>query len=148
MLPLSASLQNTSISLFVCVCVCVCESLRHVRLFVTPWTITCQVFLSMEFSRQEYWSELPFASPGDLPDPRLKPRSPEFQADSLLAVLPRSSFVYTMQSSWKSLIQSLWKSLIQRMFVFSEDRGQKTASEPTQGIFLLIHFRRLCLGIL
>ena len=38
-------------------------------LFVTPWTVTPQVLLSMEFSRQEYWSGLPFSSPGDLPDP-------------------------------------------------------------------------------
>ena len=47
----------------VCVCVCVCESLSHVRLFATPWTIACQVRLSMAFSRQEYWSGLPFPSP-------------------------------------------------------------------------------------
>ena len=39
--------------------------------------------LSMEFSRQEYWSRLPFSSPGDLPDPEIKPRSPALQADSL-----------------------------------------------------------------
>ena len=46
---------------------CVCESLSRVRLFVTQWTIACQVTLSMRFSRQEYWSGLPFPSPGDLP---------------------------------------------------------------------------------
>ena len=45
------------------VCVCVCESLSHVRLFATPWTIACQVRLSMAFSWQEYWSGLPFPSP-------------------------------------------------------------------------------------
>ena len=44
--------------------------------------------LSMEFSRQEYWSELPFSSPGDLPDPGIKPRSPTLWADSILAELP------------------------------------------------------------
>ena len=44
----------------------------HVRLFATPWTVACQVPLSMEFSRQEYWSGLPFPSPGDLPDPGIK----------------------------------------------------------------------------
>ena len=49
----------------------------------TPWTVTCQVPLSLEFSRQEYWSELPFPSPGDLPNPGVKPRSPALQADSL-----------------------------------------------------------------
>ena len=45
---------------------CVCQSLSRVRLFVTPWTAACQSPLSREFSRQKYWSELPFPSPGDL----------------------------------------------------------------------------------
>ena len=49
----------------------------------TPWTVTCQVPLSMGFSRQEHWSGLPFSSPGDLPEPRIEPRSPASQADSL-----------------------------------------------------------------
>ena len=44
--------------------------------------------LSMEFSKQEYWSGLPFPSPGDLPDPGMEPRSPTLQADSLLSELP------------------------------------------------------------
>ena len=51
-----------------CVCVCVC-SLSRVLLFVTPWTLAQQSPLSMEFSRQEYWSELQFPTPEDLPDP-------------------------------------------------------------------------------
>ena len=50
--------------------------------FSTPWTAQ-QSPLSMEFSRQEYWSGLPFPSPVDLPDPGIKPRSPAFQAESL-----------------------------------------------------------------
>ena len=52
------------------------KSLSHVWLFVTPWTVANQAPLSMGFSRQEYWSGLPFLSPGDLPDPGLEPRSP------------------------------------------------------------------------
>ena len=44
--------------------------------FVTPWTTAGQTPLSMEFSRQEYWNKLPFPSPGDLPDPEIKPVSP------------------------------------------------------------------------
>ena len=54
-------------------------------LSVTPWTVACQAPQSMEFkfSRQEYWSGLPFPSPGDLPDPGIKPWSPALQADSL-----------------------------------------------------------------
>ena len=50
--------------------------LSRVQLFVTPWTVTHQAPLSMEFSRQEYWNGLPFLFPGDLPDPVIKPRSP------------------------------------------------------------------------
>ena len=59
----------------VCVCVCVC-ALSHVPLFAQLWTIAHRVPLSMGFSRQEYWSELPFPPPGDLPDPGIKPMSP------------------------------------------------------------------------
>ena len=52
---------------------------------MTPWTVAYQAPPSMGFSRQEYWSGLPFPSPGDLPDPGIKPRSPtlQFQADTL-----------------------------------------------------------------
>ena len=50
---------------------------------MTPWTLAPQVPLSMGFSRQEYWSRLPFPSPGDLPDPGIEPRSPALQADTL-----------------------------------------------------------------
>ena len=52
-----------------------CSLLSHVRLFATPWTVARQALLSMEFSRQEYWSELPFPPPGDLPNPGIKPAS-------------------------------------------------------------------------
>ena len=52
-------------------------------LSATPWTVAHQAPLSMGFYRQEYWSGLPFSSPGDLPNPRIKPRSPTLQADSL-----------------------------------------------------------------
>ena len=55
-----------------------CAMLSHfsrVRLFATPWTVACQASLSMEFSRQEYWSEKLFPSPGSLPDPGIEPAS-------------------------------------------------------------------------
>ena len=53
----------------------------------TPWTVAIQASLSMGFSRQEYWSGLPLPSPGDLPNPGIKPGSPALQADSLLTKL-------------------------------------------------------------
>ena len=59
----------------------------HVTLFATPWTVAWQASLSMIFSRQEYGSRLPFPSPGDLPNPGIKRRSPALQTDSLPIVL-------------------------------------------------------------
>ena len=64
------------------------KSLSRVRLFVTPLTAASQAPPSMGFSRQEYWSELPFPSPGDLPDPGIEPRSPALQADTLTSEPP------------------------------------------------------------
>ena len=52
------------------------KSLSRIRLFVTPWTVAYHAPPSMGFSRQEYWSGLPFPSPGDLPDPGIEPGSP------------------------------------------------------------------------
>ena len=81
--------------IYICVCVyiyvCMCifvvvtQLLSHVQLFTTPWTIAHQVPLSMEFYRKEYCSRVPFPTPGDLPNPRIKPISPALQADSLLS---------------------------------------------------------------
>ena len=53
-----------------------------------PWTVACQAPLSMEVSRQEYWSGKPFPFLGDLPNPGIKPESPTLQADSLLSEPP------------------------------------------------------------
>ena len=57
-------------------------------LFATPWIVAYQAPPSMGFSRQEYWSGLPFPSPGDLPDPGIEPRSPTLQADTLTSEPP------------------------------------------------------------
>ena len=59
------------------------QSLSRVWLFVTPWTVARQAPLSMGFPRQEYWSGLPVASPGDLPDPGIELTSSASQVDSL-----------------------------------------------------------------
>ena len=59
------------------------KPLSRVWLFTTPWTVAYQALWSMGFSRQEYWSGLPFPSPGDLPKPRIEPRSPALQTDAL-----------------------------------------------------------------
>ena len=64
---------------------------NHVRVFATPWGIACQAPLPMEFSKQEYWSGLSFPSPGDLPNPGIKPRSHSLQTDSLPSEPPGKS---------------------------------------------------------
>ena len=56
--------------------------------FVIPWAVALQASLSMGFSRQEYWNELPFPSPGDLPNPGIEPGSLAFQADALTSEPP------------------------------------------------------------
>ena len=64
------------------------KSLSRLRLFATLWTVAYQAPLSMGFSRQEYWSGLPFPSPGDLPDSGIEPGSPALEADALTSEPP------------------------------------------------------------
>ena len=64
------------------------KSLSRVRLFVTPWTAAHQAPQSMGFSKQEYWSGLPFPSPGDLPNPGIEPGSPALEANTLTSEPP------------------------------------------------------------
>ena len=64
------------------------KSLSRVRLFAAPWTVAYQAPPSMGFSRQEYWSGLPFPSPGDLPNSGIEPRSPALQTDALPSEVP------------------------------------------------------------
>ena len=71
----------------VCVCVCVCV-FNCVQLFATTRTVAHQAPLSTGFSRQEYWSGLPFPSPRNLPDPGIKPKSPALEADALTSEPP------------------------------------------------------------
>ena len=70
------------------------KSLSRVWLFATLWTIDYQAPPSMGFSRQEYWSGLPFPSPGDLPDPGTEPGSSALQADALLSEPPGKPMRY------------------------------------------------------
>ena len=87
------------------------KSLSRVRLFVTLWTIARQALLSMGFSRQEYWSGLPFPSPGDLPDPGIEPRSPALRADALTSEPPGKPSHTVSQGKRVDLLSSIWTSL-------------------------------------
>ena len=102
----------------------------------------------MEFSRQEYWSGLPFPSPGDLPEPGIKPRSPALQADPLPSEPPWKPPNFLKQPSFPSLpffltcwrIKRLWKSLqdigagtnISRVLLFANWISHKTVNGNTQ----------------
>ena len=74
------------------------KSLSRVWFFATPWTVAHQASPSMGFSRQEYWSGLPVPSPGDLPNPGIKPRSPALQAGILTSEPPGKKFLQLILS--------------------------------------------------
>ena len=81
--------RETVVHMKAIVCECA-HLLGHVQLFVTPWTVTPQTPLSMGFSRQEYWSGLPFSPPADLPDPGIElasPLSPALAGRFMMAVI-------------------------------------------------------------
>ena len=90
----SKSSQSTELSFLCYIAVSEWKMLNRVQLFATPWIVTHQASLSMEFSRQEHWSGLPFPFPRDLPNPGIKPRSPAFQADSSLSEPPGKPVLY------------------------------------------------------
>ena len=82
--------------------------------FVTSWTTAYHAPPSMGFSRQEYWSGLPFPSPGDLPDPGIKPWSPTLQADSLPTEPPGKPFyctqtLFSLPSNHMSFVSSFFR---------------------------------------
>ena len=87
-----------------CACVCVCtrvRALNRAQLFVTPWTVAHQASLSTGFSRQEYWSGLPFSPPGNLPNPGIEDGSPTRQADSLSSEPPgKPTQIYGQTVCW------------------------------------------------
>ena len=74
-------------------CACV---LSDVRVFATLWAVAHQSPLSMEFSRQEYWSGFPFTPPGDLPNPGIEPTSPALASRSFTTAPPRKPSVITV----------------------------------------------------
>ena len=117
------SLLGTSVYISVCVCVRVCahtcdQSLNHAQLFATPWIVAHQIPLSMEFSRQEYWSGLPFPIPRIFPTQGLNPCLLcllQWQSDSLLGLSQREliGLIKGMCSSWEPCIQGLVDLIVQ-----------------------------------
>ena len=82
---------DTTSYIEICVCVCVCVCVSRSVVFAALWTVAHLVTLSMEFSRQQYWSGLPFRSSRELLNSEIKPRSPTLQADSLPSEPPGKS---------------------------------------------------------
>ena len=77
---------------------------------MTLWTVACQAPLSMEFSRREYWSGLPFPSPGDLPNAVIEPGSPALQADALPSEPPGKPQACEVENQIKGLTRKTpWK---------------------------------------
>ena len=107
----------------------VVESLNRLSL-VTPWTVAWQAPLSMGFSRQEHWSELPFPSPGDLPDPGIGSGYPALQAISLPTELPGKPLPNTKTQILIILIlqMRIKKKCVQDL---SEDRSRRKKVTPT-----------------
>ena len=109
-----------------------CYSLSHVRLSAIPWTVAHQATLSMGFSRQEYWSGLPVPSPGDLPDPGIKSRSPALQGDMLPSEPPgKSSSLLKNDRKCPSTHGTLKK--------WEEYTTCKNANQPNYQILLIFH---------
>ena len=110
--------------------------LSHVRLFATPWTVAFQAPPSMGFSRQEYWSGLPFPSPGDLPNPGIEPGSPTLQADTLPSEPPGKLML--RESSHKKT-NTAWIHLheISKIIKFIETESRMWGEEKNEKIYLM-----------
>ena len=115
----------------------------HVQLFVTPWTVTLQALLPMEFSRQEYWSGLPCPPPWDIPNPGREPRSTALQADSLPSEPPGNLITvpdWVTELNWTelklSLVMAGGLSCPMVCGIFSLPPGIKLTSPALEGGFL------------
>ena len=98
------------------------KSLSRVRLYVTPWTVAYQAPLSMGFSRQEYWSGLPFSSPRDLPNPGIKPGFPALEADALTSEPPGKPSAYgcLINIWWWPWLHRRYLSVHRKMIKYSK----------------------------
>ena len=96
----------------------VVELLVHLQIFCNPWTVAHQAFLSMWFSRLEYWNGLPSLFPGDLLDPGIEPWSPALQEDSLLSELQERHMAFIILTYFQS-VYFLQRFYHKWIFIFS-----------------------------
>ena len=106
------------------------KRLSRVRLFTTPWTVACQTPLSMGFSRQEYWSGLPFPSPEDLPDPGIEPGSSALEADDLTSEPPGKLSQYMQKNQLTKFNIYSWQKNVSHLEIEEkkEKQGTRVAS--------------------
>ena len=108
--------------------------ISHIQLFATPWTIAHQAPLFMGFPRQEYWSELPFPSPWDLPDPEIKSTCPALDGRFFTTEPPGKP----NKSWWAVIYKMRWKRGIQH-FLDKHTWAQKLTN---------INYSQCCLGVI
>ena len=137
-------------------CSCVLSCFSHVQLFAILWTVTCQVPLSMGFSRQGYWSVLPFPPPGDLPASEIKPASlmyPHWHVGSLPLVQPGKPIKPLYSRSHKSLgcsslsmnvIYIIWKRVKQIYIVREWKAYQRNPLTIVMSKYLTVIFISSC----
>ena len=121
-----------------------CALLSH-QLFVTPWTIACQAPPFIGFPRKDYWSGLPFPSPGDLPNPRIETMTPACPASS---ALPADSLLLSHQGSLKNLssVQFSRSVVSYSLRPHGLQRARPSCPSPTPGVYLNpCPLRRWCL---
>ena len=106
--------------------------LSCVRFFATPWTVAYQAPPSMEFSRLEYWSGLPFPSPGYLPDPGIEPRSLTLQADALPSELPGKPQI-NLGSDQLHLWYSMSQSIIMHVCIYGSLKDRISSLPSSTG---------------
>ena len=102
-------------------------SLSHVQVFATPRTVAHQAPPSMRFSKQAYWSGLPFPSPGDLPDPGIEPRSPALQAGATKHTIHSRVTHYRKIRSVKANTCQVYK--YRKWFQFLKEHFRKASGE-------------------
>ena len=122
--------------------------LSHIWLSVTPWTVAHQAPLSMELSRQEYWSGLPFLTPGDLLDPGIKPMtlmSPAVAGRFFTTAPPRKPMYRDLKLSLKIKTEI---TKISRVFISSREIGnvKNETAEEAVGVLVLFYYLLWLLG--
>ena len=113
------------------------KSLSRVWLFATPWTVAYQASPSMGFSRQEYWSGLPFPSPGDLPDPGIEPGSLALEEDALTSEPPGKVRVVPILIYKPGVLQECLVPEERRQQIKAGTRICYVTNTPCQGIWAI-----------